>query len=97
MLRIEELNEDLHQRTLHILQEVCGGRAILPDSHVIPCPLSLTAKPCVASKYAEVRKGRACFMEGGNDITDVCVKAIKMGKVHKVGKSSDPSLGQLAE
>jgi hypothetical protein len=36
-------------------------------------------------------------MEGGNDITDVCVKAIKMGKVHKVGKSSDPSLGQLAE
>ena len=92
MLRIRELNEDLLQRILCDLREVCDERAILPDSHIIPHqPSKLTAEPRATSKYAKVWRGQASLGEERNGTSDVCIKAIKTEKLHKVGEPSSAS------
>ena len=87
MLRIKELGERTRQQTLFNLREVCGERVILPDSHVIPTqPSKLTAEPDDVSRYAEVWRGQMALGEGGNGMTDVCIKVIKAERVHEVGE-----------
>ncbi|KAF9647772.1 kinase-like protein [Thelephora ganbajun] len=84
VLRVERLSEDLRRRTLHNLREVCGERAILPESCMVFRQFSkLTAEPCAVSKYAEVWKGQTGPGEGGNSTMDVCIKAINLENVHK--------------
>ena len=89
MLRIQGLNEGLLQRILCDLREVCGERATLPDSHIIPRQFSgWTVEPRVTSKYAKVWRDKVSLGEEGNRTTDVCVKAIKTEKLYKVGEPS---------
>jgi phage gp16-like protein len=89
VLRTKGPSKDLLPRVLHDLQEVCGKRATLPDSHMIPHQFSeSTAEHCTTSKYAEVWKDQANLGEEGDGATDVCIKVIKTEKLHKVGESS---------
>lgn len=93
MLRIEGLGEDLRQQTLQILREVCGQKAVLPDSCLVPRQSSkLSTEPCAVNKYAEVWKGRTGPGEGSGGTMDVCIKVIK-SKAPKVGGLSCHSLG----
>lgn len=95
MLRVGGLHEELQQRTLHNLWEVCGERAILPESCMISCQFShSTAEPCIPSRYAEVRKAQTSPREGSGGAMDVCIKVIELEKVHKVGESSYRSPGR---
>lgn len=84
MLCVEDLREDLRQQTLHILREVCGQKAILPDSCLVPRQTSkLTTEPHTTSEYAEVWKGQTDPGEGSGGTMDVCIKEIK-SKARKV-------------
>ena len=88
MLRVEGLSEDLRQRTLFILQKMCGEWAVLPDSCLVTRQLSKSNPgPRPGSRYAEVWKGRTGAGEGGS-IMEVCIKVIQLEKIHKVSKSS---------
>jgi serine/threonine protein kinase len=90
VLRVEELSQDLLRRTLDSLREVCGERAVLPDTCVVPRQLSkLTTEPHAESAYAEIWKGRTSPGEGVDSTLDVCIKVIKSKRIHKVGGTFD--------
>ena len=98
MLNINGSDDRLLRRTLSDLWEVCGKRAILPESHVIPSEISKSIlKLDTASRYAEVWRGQMGLGEGGNGPTDVCIKVIKPENVHKVSETPYPALGQPVE
>lgn len=89
MLYNEELGEDIRQRTLNNLREVCGRLIILPDSCLVTRQISrVSTKPHAASKYVEVWEGGAAPEEGSGTTMDVCIKVLKSKKdVHKVRES----------
>ena len=94
MLNINGSDDRLLRRTLSDLWEVCGKRAILPESHVIRYQISKsTLKLDTASRYAEVWRGQMDLGAGSNGPTDVCIKVIKTENVHKVSGTPYPALG----
>lgn len=93
MLRIDGLDERLKQQTLHILREVCGQKAVVPDSCLFPCKVSkLATEPYSVTEYAEVWNSRIDRAEGGDHTVDLCIKVIRP-KARKVGKPSCHSPG----
>lgn len=95
-MRTKGLNEDLLQRTLHNLREVCGEKAKLPETCKLPLRFSrLSDRPFSTSRYAEVWSGQRNPKEGNDSVMDVCIKVIKLKGVHKVGEYSHHSQGGL--
>lgn len=98
MLGIKGLNQDLLQRTLHNLWEVCSERGVLPGSCGIPRQFAkLTEQPFVVSRYAEVWSGQPSPGEGNDGTMDVCIKVIKLKGVHRVGEAFRHSPGNLLD
>ena len=85
MLQAEGLSEELLRRTLHNLQAVFDDWTVPQRSHTNHRGFTRsTTDPFAVSRDAGVWRGE--FNAGGADdrLTDACLKAIKIEKVHEI-------------
>jgi hypothetical protein len=95
VLQVENLRPGLFQKALHSLWSICGGRGVLPRSHMISEGLSKTdGKQFASGGYADVWKGELVGVNSKS--RNVCIKAMKVavrdveGGRSNIEKVSDP-------
>lgn len=90
MSHIHGLPQELFGRTLHSLREVCNRRGIFPSSLVFSGEVSkLTTNLRVgAGEHAKVWSGKMNLKNENRIRVNVCLRAMRIGEVRKVGDRS---------